>query len=103
MSKTTRFDIESNNPQGATFQGNRSPKFAGATNTKRKANFGINATEPQGTTFVGNKSHIAMPHASTSPKSTKVESGSSNGTYKPAKVGGRDFGGSVGVGKSSPK
>lgn len=102
MSKTTRFDIESNSPQGTTFQGNRSPKFAGATNTKRKANFGIGSNDPQGTTFTGNKSHISMPNANKAPKGNKVES-SSSGTYKPAKVGGRDFGGSVGVGKSSPK
>jgi hypothetical protein len=102
MSKTIRFDIESNSPQGTTFTGNRSPKLAGSSNTKRKANFGINSTEPQGTTFTGNKSHISIPHANKAPKEVKTLSESS-GTYKPAKVGGRDFGGSVGVGKSSPK
>lgn len=102
MSKTTRFDIKSNSPQGTTFQGNRSAKLAGSSNTKRKANFGINSTEPQGTTFTGNKSHISLPNADKAPPASKAVSESS-GTYKAAKVGGRDFGGSVPVGKSSPK
>lgn len=96
MSKTTRFDIESNNPQGTTFVGNRSPKLAGSSNTKRKTNFGISCNDPQGTTFLGNKSHISIPNANKAPKAVKTVS-ESTGTYKPAKVAGRDFGGSVGV------
>lgn len=105
MGKTVRFDIESNEPQGSTFEGNKFPKLAGSSNTKRKANFGVRNGEPNGTTFVANKSHISMPNADQTPKESKVISsaGGQGSTYKPARSGPKDFGGSVGVGTSSPK
>lgn len=103
MSKTKRFDIESGSPHGTTFD-NCPAKFAGSSNSKRSARFGVGNGDPTGTTFVKNSSHIDFPHASGTPKSTKVESKSGGqGKYSPASKGPQDFGGSIGVGKSSRK
>lgn len=97
MSKTKRFDIESGSPHGTTF----TPKpgsFAGSSNSKRSARFGVGDGDPNGTTFVKNSSHISFPHASGTPKGTKVQSKSGGqGKYSPSSSGPRDFGGSVGV------
>lgn len=96
MGKTKRFDIHENAPEGDITFCAKPAKFAGATNTKRKANFGVETREPQGTTFMGNKSHLNFPKADVGVKDVKVESAKS-GHYSPAKSGPQNFGGSVGV------
>jgi hypothetical protein len=76
-------------------------KLAGASNTKRKASFGVQCG-PNGDTFTVDRSHISMPNADKAPKESKTVS-SSTGRYSPQGRGPQNFGGSVGVGKSSPK
>lgn len=103
MSKTKRFDIESNSPHGTTFAGNKSPSFAGSSNSKKSSRFGIGDGDPNGTTFVKNTSHISFPKASGTPSDKTKSQSSGQGKYSPASKGPQDFGGSVPVGKSSRK
>jgi hypothetical protein len=102
MSKTKRFDIEANEPSGTTFTA-KPGSFAGDKQSKRSARFGIECG-PSGTTFQAPNEIVKFPDASDKPKATKVVSASSGqGKYSPPRVGARDFGGSVGVGKSARK
>lgn len=106
MSKTKRFEIHSDEPRGTTFDAAKDQyaHLAGAKNKKRAARFGIETDEPEGTTFQHAGSHIDFPKADRSaPESKVVASSSGQGEYNPAKSGPHDFGGSIGVGTSSPK
>ena len=104
MSKTKRFEIESGEPSGTTFAGNRTHIKDMADRTsqhKPSTNFGIESG-PIGTTFEVNKSHIKFPDADKAPsEKDKFESG--NGKYSPTSKGPENFGGSVGVGTSAKK
>jgi hypothetical protein len=115
MSKTKRFEIYGNEPSGTTFEDVAETKWAGSKNKKPRDNFGIENDEPHGDTFVDpEKSHIDFPKADRGPVlGTKAiaESGG-QGEYDPMRAAGRlksgdgdgqYSGGSVGVGKSSPK
>lgn len=98
------FGIKSDEPCGTTFEHAGPGSRAGATNTKRKADFGVEV--PTGPTITTNRSHINMPNADRKPKESKqtYEAGGQGSTYSPPRSSGnKDFGGSVGVGKSSPK
>ncbi len=110
MSKTKRFEIHDQEPNGPTFDedGKGSGiygRLAGAKNKKRPDRFGINCDEPEGVTFEKAGSHIDFPKADrgTPMESKVVASSSGQGEYEPAKSGPVDFGGSVPVGKSAPK
>lgn len=113
MSKTRRFEIYGNEPNGTTFEDGDKAKFAGPKNTKRKARFGVENDEPHGTTFEDpEKSHIQFPNADTGKVMgvKTIAETKGQGEYEPEKAagrlkpGGNDYsGGSVGVGKSSPK
>lgn len=103
MSKTKRFDIRDNEPSGTTFTAKQA-RFAGDSQTKRKARFGIGDGDPTGTTFEPDKSHIDFPKADVSVRESKVESKSSGqGKYTPNSKGPQNFGGSIAVGKSARK
>lgn len=104
MSKTKRFEIEANEPSGTTFTA-RPGRFAGDKQSKRAARFGIGDGDPTGITFEPDLSHIKFPHADGGPvrEVKTISKTSGQGEYNPAKPAPRDFGGSVGVGKSSPK
>lgn len=106
MSKTKRFCIESQEPNGTTFESHKDQydHLAGAKNKKRSANFGIETDEPEGITFPHAGTHVDLPDADRTPKESKVEAESSGqGEYNPARSGPQNFGGSIAVGKSAPK
>ncbi len=108
MSKTKRFDIHSSEPTGMTFTAHEG-KFAGSTNTKRKAKFSLHPNSPMGSggTFQdGPASHINFPHASTKPKDIVQNTTSGQGHYAPSSSAiksGSSFTGRPGIGMSSPK
>lgn len=117
MSKTKRFEIYSDEPSGPTFDedGKGSSiydRLAGPKNKKRSDRFGIENDEPCGETFEDPpKSHINFPKADSGPHlGVKVLAATSGqGEYEPrtdqlpdANV--KDTGGgSIPIGKSSPK
>lgn len=110
MSKTRRFEIYGDEPKGTTFEDGTGAKFAGPKNKKRAARFGVENDEPRGTTFEDPaESHIRFPHADGAKlRGVKtIHETSGQGEYEPEKGSGRlkpgEIGGSVGVGKSSPK
>lgn len=87
MSKTTRFDIHSGAPEGDITFCKHPAKFAGSSNTKRKANFSLHPGSPeggQGTFQDGNQSHIDFPKASTKPKDLVISTSSGQGKYSPS-------------------
>lgn len=109
MSKTTRFDIHSGAPEGGVTFCKHEAKFAGATNTKRKARFGLTPGSPKGSdgTFQdGPQSHIDFPKASTKPKDLVISTTSGQGHYSPSSSAiksGSSYTGRPGIGGSSPK
>ena len=96
MMKKTSFGINANEPSGTTFVDMPKAKFAGATNTKRKADFSI-VTEAKGPTLTENHSFISIPKADKGKPMGEKTMAESTGTYSPAKKGPQDFGGSEGV------
>lgn len=102
--KRNDFGVMSDEPCGTTFEHAGPGSRAGATNTKRNARFGVEQG-PHGATFTEDSTHIKTPNADQKPKESKVISakGGQGSTYSPPGSGPKDFGGSVGVGKSSPK
>lgn len=94
MSKTIKFDIHSDSPQGTTFQGNRThaPDVAASWSQKKpKINTSIHCNSPQGTTFVGNKPILNFPKASDTPMKSKQQT-TATGTYSPSSAAGKSSG-----------
>ena len=50
MSKSKRFEIYDQEPNGMTFDDVKETKWAGESNKKRAARFGVENDEPHGTT-----------------------------------------------------
>lgn len=97
MSKIKPGGVESNEPQGTTFVGNKThaPTLRGSS-TKPKDKIkagGVMGNEPQGTTFQGNRTHIKMGNADKSPPMTKVTKTGSGADFVPKGKGLR-YGGS---------
>lgn len=109
MSKTKRFDIETAEPNGTTFTA-RPAHFAGNKQSKRTARFGIGDGDPTGITFEPDLSHINFPKADVGVRDVKtISETSGQGEYEPSAKGSPNAttaasgGGSIAVGKSSPK
>jgi hypothetical protein len=111
MGKTKRFEIEHNEPQGATFQGNRTPIDVNRVTkqSKKAARFGIMDNEPApDATFEHAGSHIDFPKADKAGPEYKDVYESSIGKYSPKSASGQvtsgtSFGGRSGIGGSAPK
>ncbi len=111
MGKTKRFEIYDREPHGTTFEDVSENDWAGSKNKKKSARFGVETKEPDGTTFIDKGSHIDFPKADRAPLlGLKViaESGG-QGKYTPPTSTLPDAtkedtgGGSIAIGKSSPK
>lgn len=102
--KRPDFGVKSDEPCGTTFEHAGPGSRAGATNTKRKASFGVEVPGPQ-VDQEGSDTHVESMNADRKPKESKIisEAGGQGSTYKPPRANRDNFGGSVGVGKSSPK
>lgn len=113
MSKSKRFEIYDQEPNGMTFDDVKETKWAGESNKKRAARFGVENDEPHGTTYEDPaKSHINFPKADAAPVlgNKVVAASSGQGEYEPENAAGRLkesnsylMGGSISVGKSAPK